>query len=203
MGLLVTVLTGGRTGRTRIVLWLAHLAWAALRHPIRTTRLLQPFGFARESAIFLCMQTVDGHIDMRLRRRWFWPFRKIVASQGKKIPTFIPQANEFARKAATLTGGTAMNVVTEILLNVPSTAHVLGGCPIADSAADGVVDSRNRVFGQNMYICDGSVPAVNLGVNSSLTICAVTERAMSFMSPAEKADWNDSHEILRPAACGR
>jgi cholesterol oxidase len=43
------------------------------------------------------------------------------------------------------------------------------------------------VFGyKNMYICDGSVLAANLGVNPSLTICALTERAMSFIPPAGK-----------------
>ena len=46
------------------------------------------------------------------------------------------------------------------------------------------MDARNRVFGyRNMYVCDGSVIAANLGVNPSLTICAMTERAMSFIPP--------------------
>ena len=186
MGILATLLTGGRPGRTRIVPWLAQLAWSLLRHPIRTTRLLHPFRFARETLIFLCMQTVDGHIDMRLRRRWWWPFGRVLTSHGRKIPAFIPQANELARRVAPLIGGTAMSTVTEILLNVPMTAHILGGCTMAGSSAEGVVDSRNRVFGyQNMYICDGSVLAANLGVNPSLTICAITERAMSYIPPAE------------------
>jgi cholesterol oxidase len=135
------------------------------------------------------MQTLDGHIDMRLGRPWFWPFRKTLMSHGRRIPTNIPQANEFARKAAALVGGTAMSMVTEILFDVPGTAHVLGGCPMAGSALLGVVDSRNRAFGyQNMYICDGSVIAANLGVNPSLTICALAERAMSFIPPAGREE---------------
>ena len=195
MGPLATLLTGGTPGRARIMLWLATLAGSFLRHPIHTVRCLHPFGWARESVIFLCMQTLEGHIDMRLRRRWFWPFRKILVSQGKKIPTFIPQANEFARKAAKLIGGTAMSMVTEILFNVPGTAHVLGGCPMAGSRDHGVVDHRNRVFGyKNMYVCDGSVLAANLGVNPSLTITAVTERAMTFIPPAPGHHWNDAPE---------
>jgi cholesterol oxidase len=128
------------------------------------------------------MQTLDGYIDMRLGRLWFWPFRKTLVSRGRKIPTYIPQANEFAEKAAKLMGGTPMSMVTEILFDVPGTAHILGGCPMAGSPAQGVVDERNRVFGyKNMYICDGSVIAANLGVNPSLTICALTERAMSYI----------------------
>jgi cholesterol oxidase len=184
MGFMGTLLTGGRPGWTRILLWLGTLAGSLLRHPWRTVRCLHPFGWAKESLILLCMQTLDGHIDMRLRRSWYWPFRKALVSRGKRIPTFIPQANEFARKVAGMIGGTPMSMITEILFNVPGTAHILGGCVMAGSAGDGVVDAQNRVFGyKNMYVCDGSVLAANLGVNPSLTICAVTERAMSYIAP--------------------
>ena len=63
---------------------------------------------------------------------------------------------------------------------------------MAASRAQGVVDSQNRVFGyKNMYICDGSVLAANLGVNPSLTIAAVTERAMTFIPPAAETNWTD------------
>jgi cholesterol oxidase len=185
MGFMGTLLTGGRPGWTRILLWFRTLAMSLLRHPWRTVRCLHPFGWAKESLILLCMQTLDGHIDMRLQRSWYWPFRKALVSRGKRIPTFIPQANEFARKVAGMIGGTPMSMITEILFNVPGTAHILGGCVMAGSASEGVVDSQNRVFGyKNMYICDGSVLAANLGVNPSLTICAVTERAMGFIPAA-------------------
>jgi cholesterol oxidase len=185
MGLLATLLTGGRPGPSRIVSWAGTFLASMLRHPFATIRCLHPFGFARESVILLCMQTLDGYIDMRLGRPWLWPFRKVLVSRGERIPTFIPQANEFARKAGKLSGGVPMSMLTEILFNIPGTAHVLGGCPMAASPAEGVVDGRNRVFGyRNMYICDGSVIAANLGVNPSLTICALTERAMSFLPPA-------------------
>jgi cholesterol oxidase len=46
-----------------------------------------------------------------------------------------------------------------------------------------------------MYICDGSVVAANLGVNPSLTITALAERAMSFIPPATETDWNDSSKM--------
>jgi cholesterol oxidase len=200
MAMLSTLLTGGRPGWTRILLWLRNLAGSLLRHPLKTLRCLQPFGWARESMILLCMQTLDGHIDMRLRRPWYWPIRKVLVSQGRRIPTFIPQANEFARKVADSIGGVPMSMLTEILFNIPGTAHVLGGCSMADSPANGVVDHRNRVFGyKNMYICDGSVLAANLGVNPSLTICAVTERAMSYVQPATETAWNDAaDQVQRP-----
>jgi len=184
MGLLATMLTGGNPGRKRILLWLKTLFAALVRHPLRTGRCLHPFGFARETMILLCMQTLDGHIGMRLGRPWFWPFRRVLRSYGRRIPTFIPQANDFASKMAQAIGGTPMSMATEILFDVPGTAHILGGCPMAASADDGVVDSRHRLFGyRNLYVCDGSVISANLGVNPSLTICALAERAMSYIPP--------------------
>ena len=189
MGLLATPLTGGRPGWTRILLWILTIWGALLRHPWHTIRCLHPFGFARESLILLCMQALEGHIDMRLGRPWFWPFHRTLMSRGDKIRTFIPQANEFACKVAEITGGMPMSMITEILFNVPGTAHILGGCTMADSPERGVVDHRSRVFGyRNLYICDGSVLSANLGVNPSLTICAVTERAMSFVPYAADAE---------------
>lgn len=193
MGLLATLLTGGQPGQRRILLWLRTLIDSLIRHPFKTWRCLHPFGFARESVILLCMQTLEGHIRMRLGRPWFWPFHKVLMSQGKRVPTFIPQANEFARTAARLAGGVPMSMITEILFDVPGTAHILGGCPMARSKFLGVVDSRHRVFGyRNMYICDGSVIAANLGVNPSLTICAMTERAMEYIAPAAGSRWDDT-----------
>jgi cholesterol oxidase len=187
IGLLATVLTSGRAGWRRILLWIGNIIAAVVRHPIRTIRCLHPFGFARETMILLCMQAIDAHIEMRLGRPWFWPFKKILMSRGQKVPTFIPEANEFARKVAQVAGGTAMSMVTEILFNVPGTAHILGGCPMGASADEGVVDARHRVFGyENLYVCDGSVISANLGVNPSLTITALAERAMSFIPPAGK-----------------
>ncbi|MBS1872524.1 MAG: GMC family oxidoreductase [Acidobacteria bacterium] len=193
MGFMSTLLTGGRPGRTRIFTWLGTLCKGLLLHPIRTIRCLHPFGWAKESVILLCMQTLEGHIDMRLGRPWFWPFSKMLMSFGTGVPTYIPQANEFAEKMAAVMGGTPMSMLTEVLFNVPGTAHVLGGCRIAGSRQAGVVDARNRVFGyRNMYVCDGSVIAANLGVNPSLTITALTERAMSYIPPAGEASWSDA-----------
>jgi cholesterol oxidase len=188
MSVWATMLTGGRPGPGRIALWFKNVVFSFLRHPVRTVRVLQPFGWARESIILLCMQALDAHIDMCWQRPWFWPFRKFLVSRGDKVPTYIPQANEFAEKLARLAGGTAMSMLPEILFNIPGTAHCLGGCVMADSPEKGVVDCRHRVFGYtNMYICDGSVVAANLGVNPSLTITALAERGMSFIPPAGEA----------------
>ncbi len=199
MGLLTTILTDGRPGPRRIVLWLKNVVASLLRHPFKTVRVLQPHGWAREFVILLCMQALDGEIEMRWQRPWFWPFRKFLVSRGEKVPTYIPRANEFAKQVAQLTGGFAMSLIPEILFNVPGTAHCIGGCVIADSPAHGVVDARHRVFGyKNMYVCDGSVVSANLGVNPSFTITALAERAMSFIPPKTETAWNDVPGSFRP-----
>ena len=192
MGLLTTMLTDGRPGLLRIGLWAKNTVSSLLLHPVKTLRLFRIWDWAREATILLCMQAVEGHIEMRWQRPWFWPFSKTLVSRGDKVPTYIPKANEFARKFADVAGGTAMSMLPEILFDIPGTAHCIGGCVIADSPEHGVVDHRHRVFGYcNMYICDGSVLASNLGVNPSLTITALAERAMSLIPTARETQWND------------
>lgn len=193
MSLLSTLLTDGRPGAQRIALWMKNIFRSALRHPVKTTKVFWPRRWASESVILLCMQALEGHLEMRWERPWFWPFRKFLVSRGAKVPTYIPQANAFARKVAEASGGTSMSMLPEILFNVPSTAHCIGGCVMSDSASCGVVDARHRVFGyKNMYICDGSILSANLGVNPSLTITALAERAMSFIPTASSTTWDDA-----------
>ena len=72
------------------------------------------------------------------------------------------------------------------LLDIPNTAHILGGCPMGGDETTGVVDINHQVFNYpGPYVADGSVVPANLGVNPSLTIAAMTERAMSRI-PARK-----------------
>ncbi|MDA3915194.1 GMC family oxidoreductase [Oleiagrimonas sp.] len=184
MGFLLTVLVRG-TGRWRRVgAWMLTLLAQVARHPVRTLRSVQPLGFARETIIFLCMHTLDSCLRMRLKRRWYWPFRKRLVTEGKRIPTCIPEANAFAEAAAKLTGGVAGTSITEVLFDIPMTAHCMGGAVMGADADKGVCDSRCRAFGyRNLLICDGSVLSSNLGVNPSLTITAVVEHAMAHVPP--------------------
>jgi cholesterol oxidase len=58
-----------------------------------------------------------------------------------------------------------------------TTVHPLGGCPMADDPAQGVVDDGGRVHGyQGLYVLDGSIVPTALGVNPSKTIAALAER---------------------------
>jgi cholesterol oxidase len=191
MGLLGTLLTdgGSRLGRP--------LRWAAtcLRHPIDFLRTLSPLGWAKRSTIILVMQSLDSSLRLVRRRRWAWPLAKRLTSRRDPgqppIPNYLPIANQGARHLAKAIGGFPASSINEVVLNVPTTAHILGGAAMASSAAEGVVDARNRVFGyDHLYVVDGAMIAGNLGVNPSLTITALAEHAMSHVPP--------KGETLRP-----
>ena len=95
------------------------------------------------------------------------------------IPVFIPAGFEVMQRLARKTQGVAVSALTETVLNMSTTAHILGGCPMAESANEGVVNSRFEVYGYpKMYILDGSIIPANIGVNPSLTITALAEYAM-------------------------
>jgi choline dehydrogenase-like flavoprotein len=61
-------------------------------------------------------------------------------------------------------------------------SHPLGGCRMAPSKDLGVVSHRNEVFGYPGLFCmDSSSIPTSLGVNPSLTISAVVERACQLL----------------------
>ncbi|WP_040913087.1 GMC family oxidoreductase [Leptospira kmetyi] len=157
--------------------------------PIYFFKASWPFGFAQKSLILLVMQTLDNKIRLVRMRRFVWPFEKTMSSaltEGEKTPSYIPIANETARKIAEKTGGVPRSSINDVLLNAPITGHIMGGCIMGDSEKEGVIDFQNRVFGyQNLRVCDSSMITVNLGVNPSLSITALTERAMSLIPPKE------------------
>ena len=182
MFLLGTPLTNGGTRLTRPLKWV----WNCLSRPGDFLRCLWPFGRARKTLIILLMQTLDNRMRLVLRRRWFWPFGRAFtsrrASEHPPVPACIPVANETARRAARILGGFPQSALNEVLLNVPTTAHILGGCTMGRGPDEGVVDARCRVFGyEGLYVVDGSVIGANLGVNPSFTIAAIAEHAMSFI----------------------
>ncbi|MGA8940092.1 MAG: GMC family oxidoreductase [Acidobacteriaceae bacterium] len=190
MGLLTTLLARGRPGWTRWFGCIAALLKMMLSRPRTALRVLSPRGFARESMILLCMRTLEGTLTMRLKRRPWWPFSKQLVTVGDGIPACIPEANDFAARAAASMGGVAVTSLTEILFNIPMTAHCIGGAVMGRGPADGVCDGVGRVFGyRNLYICDGSVIAANLGVNPALTITALAEHAMSQVPAASEQTW--------------
>jgi cholesterol oxidase len=82
-----------------------------------------------------------------------------------------------------------MGSIFEATLNTPATAHFIGGCPLGEDPETSVVDPYHRVHGvDSLHICDGSTITANLGVNPSLTITAMTERAMALWPNRGEAD---------------
>lgn len=186
MGMLATLITDGGGKIPRQLRFFANI----FKHPRDFMRVVHPFGFAKHSIIVLFMQTLDNSLQLRLKKGLFGSHLTSASEDGsKKAPSYIPLANEFTRKMAEKMGAVPGSTINEVLLDVPTTAHILGGCGIGSHAGEGVIDLQNRVFGyQNMLVCDGSMMPANLGVNPSLTITALSERAMSFVPVKPGAD---------------
>jgi len=73
----------------------------------------------------------------------------------------------------------------EPLLTGVVSAHVMGGCGMADAPARGVVDIRGRHFHlENVSVHDGSVFPTSLGVNPQLSIYALTARNATALAEA-------------------
>jgi cholesterol oxidase len=171
-----------------------------LRHPHALIALLGARDWSRRTVTVLVMQSLDNAISLRPRRTRHGAVRlRTEQDPERPNPTFIPVANQAAGWIAEQTGGTAQSSLAEAIANIPTTAHVLGGAVIGASSADGVVDSEHRVFDyEGLYVCDGSVVPANPGVNPSLTITALAERAMSRIPPRgpERGRCNDHREPL-------
>jgi len=195
---LFTMFTGPGTRATRPLRWIAGM----LRHPFQAARLFWPAAWSRRTVILLVMQTLDTAISLRAtpRRRGRGVRLQTEQDPERPNPTHIPAADAATKWFAERTGGMAQSGITEATLNVPTTAHILGGAVIGADAANGVVDTRNRVFGyENLLICDGSAVPANPGVNPSLTITALAERAMSFIEEAEDGERRELPEAARAA----
>lgn len=188
LSLLATLLTDGGGRVPRGLRWVA----TVIRHPLQFAKSCWKFGWARNGIILLVMQTLDNSLTAVWKRRWYWPFSKALRTQrptGQPAnPTYIPIGNEVARRVAKKIRGVPMSAINEVLLDIPTTAHILGGCSIGPQG-HGVVDASHRVYGyQGLYVCDGSVMPANLGVNPSLTITALTEHAMDAVPPKGAAE---------------
>jgi cholesterol oxidase len=173
MGLLNAPLTDGGG---RIPRWL-RMCLQIARHPVLIGRAASVRRWSERTIILLVMQTLDNSIRV-VRRNG-----KLTSEQGHGTPnpTWIPAANDAARRTAEHIDGMAGSLVNEAVLNIPTTAHFIGGCVIGETPEDGVIDPFHRVFGHpGLHVVDGAAVSANLGVNPSLTITAMSERAMSF-----------------------
>lgn len=178
--LLMSPMITGNNALVRIIKILIDL----LRHPVKNFRAFTVSDWAAKTQILLFMQTLDS--TLRLTRGRFG--LKSTVDTGDPPTAFIDEAKKIADTYADIVDGKPMVLLTETVLGIPTTAHILGGAVMGKDAEEGVIDKDNRVFGyQNMYICDGSMISANIGVNPSLTITALSERAMSRILPKKNA----------------
>jgi cholesterol oxidase len=138
--------------------------------------------WAKYTIILLYMRTTEG--TLRFRRKGPSKHMGSDLESGEKPTASIPEATELAEAVAAKVDGFAGSLATETALNIPTTAHILGGACMGATAEEGVIDADHRVFGyQGMYVIDGSAISANPGVNPALTITALAERAMSKIPP--------------------
>jgi cholesterol oxidase len=184
MGLLQTVMTDGTNIKKRRQQWLKQI----ITKPSLLLKIMDVRQWSERTVVALIMQNVDSSLTVRGKRGLLgW---RLTSQNDSDTPnaTYIPAANEVARRIAENKGGIAGGHVGD-LVNAPFTAHFVGGCVIGATANDGVIDPYHRVWNYpTMHIVDGASVTANLGVNPSLTITAQAERAFSMWPNKGEAD---------------
>lgn len=126
-----------------------------------------------DSLIFLCIgrDAADGR--MRLTHFGSFDIRwEMRCSQG-----LFDSMRESVRELAQAAGATAFFALDAGPLGKFVSVHPLGGCPMSDDPAAGVVDDGGKVHGYDgLYVLDGSIVPAAIGVNPSKTIAALAER---------------------------
>ena len=135
----------------------------------------------RRATVLTVMQHAESELRLEYRRSALgWRLASALAPGQQRTPTCLPQGSVTARAMARASGGRAYGSLQETLFDLSTTAHVLGGVPIGESSEGGVISTDHEVHGYpGMYVVDGSAVPGNLGVNPSLTITALAERALS------------------------
>jgi len=175
---LATILTDGKSGLPRQISFFQ----AIIKHPIQFIKSFWPFNWAEKTTILLVMQTISNYMKFEYKHRWWRLGKKSINSNwhtDEKVPSYIPVANDFAKRFAKRVNGVPISVLPEVLFDTSSTAHILGGCVMSESAENGVIDFSGKIHDyDNLFVVDGSIVPANLGVNPSLTITALAEYIM-------------------------
>jgi cholesterol oxidase len=142
--------------------------------------------WSARTSLLTVMQTADNQLSFdygrSVLRGFGWSLRSRLPENEVPAPAYLPIANKIAAVFAEVSDGVPGNALLETLGNASMTAHVLGGCVMGGSVSDGVIDERHEVFGYpGLYVVDASAIPANVGVNPSLTITAMAERAMALM----------------------
>ena len=152
---------------------------SVMAQPGRAVKASLVRDWSKTTAILLYMRTTEGTLGFRRSPMGGLASR---VTAGDAPTASIPEATELAERFAHHLDGFVMSMFTETLANVPTTAHILGGATIGATAAEGVIGPDHQVHGYpGLYVCDGAAVSANPGVNPSLTITAMSERAMSLV----------------------
>lgn len=200
MGLLQTVMTDGTDIKKRRKQWFKQI----ITKPSLLLKIMDVRQWSERTVVALIMQNVDSSLTVKGKRGLLgW---RLTSENDSDQPnaTYIPAANEVARRIAENKGGIAGGHIGD-LVNAPFTAHFVGGCVIGATADDGVIDPYHRVWNYpTMHIVDGASVTANLGVNPSLTITAQAERAFSMWPNKGESDprpaQNSKYERLSAVA---
>jgi cholesterol oxidase len=171
-------LVPGRNCASRLVRIIGDL----VIHPVTNLKVLFVDDWAKRTQILLFMRTLDS--TLRFTRG---PLGlRTTVEQGAAPRALEPDALELAERYGRIVKAKPMTLLSESLLGIPTTAHILGGAVMGRDRNEGVIDRDNRVFGyENLYVCDGSMISANPGVNPALTITVLSERAMSKVPPKQ------------------
>ena len=163
---------------------MARAATEVAKHPVRWAKAYTARDFSSKTQVLLYMRTLDGTMRFKLGRSALTGFRRGLVSEisdpAGAPKAFMKEATELSQRFASKVNGVTTSLVTEMLFGTPSTAHILGGCAMGIDTDEGVINADHEAFGHDgLYIIDGSAISANPGVNPSLTITALAERAMS------------------------
>ena len=147
-----------------------------LKHPIDYFKVYFVNGWAKNTVTLLFMQTLDSTLKFKQNALGLMTSS---VSTGKAPTPFIPESIKLVKAYSKAINGVSTSFALETLAGIPSTAHILGGAVMGKDNTAGVIDKDNKVFGyKNMFVIDGAMISANPGVNPSLTITAIAERAM-------------------------
>lgn len=124
----------------------------------------------------------DGHIY--LGRKWYAPWERVLKMKWpyRNSESVINAMAELHRELSEKTGAAPLAPPTWKWFRNLITPHPLGGCRIAESKEQGVVNHLCEVFDyKGLYVIDGAMIPTPLGLNPSRTIAAMAERAIDKM----------------------
>jgi cholesterol oxidase len=190
----------------------AAAAVAGSAEPVASTELIQererelltdfegPYhGAVNRSQTYLVMTHDNAHGRMSLDANG----NLVLSWPGVGDQLIFQRVNARLKQATQALGGVFVHnpLWSRLLHSNLTTVHPLGGCVMADDAADGVVNHKGQVFSGNtgtgvydsLYVADGSVIPTPLGVNPLLTISAVVERSMALL--AQDRGWQIDYRL--------